>query len=82
MDEILEKTLSRMILSASGWRGIFAEDGDEESRIPSISEVHTIISAAAAKVFSVYLLEVYGSKKGAVIVGGIPGPPGKPWRTP
>jgi phosphoglucomutase len=57
MDLKLDEALSRMILSASGWRGIFAEDGDEESSAPGISASHRVIAAAAAKVFSDYIYD-------------------------
>jgi phosphoglucomutase len=45
--------LDKMILSASGWRGVFA-DG-EESKSEQISDANTIICAAAAFVFAEYL---------------------------
>ena len=61
----INEALSKMILSASGWRTVFASDGDEESSYSAISLEHKIISAAAAKVFSEFLGEI----KGAVIVG-------------
>ena len=64
----LGETISRMIISASGWRGIFAEDKNEESAAKGISEAHSIIAATAARVFSAYL----GDKapgKNAVLVG-------------
>ncbi|MDR1804381.1 MAG: phosphatidylglycerol lysyltransferase, partial [Treponema sp.] len=57
MDLKLDEALSRMILSASGWRAIFAEDGDEESPTPGISASHRVIAAAAAKVFSDYIYD-------------------------
>jgi phosphoglucomutase len=57
MDLKLDEALSRMILSASGWRAIFAEDGDEESPAPGISDSHRVIAAAAAKVFSDYIYD-------------------------
>jgi len=44
-----------MILSASGWRGVFAEDGDEESKTGKILQEHKIFAGAAAKVFAEYL---------------------------
>jgi len=51
--------LDKMILSASGWRGIFAADSsgtpDEESTSKEISTVHKIITGAAAFIFSEYL---------------------------
>jgi len=49
----LSETLSKMILSASGWRGIFS-DG-EESKSEKISKAHNVICACAAFVFAEYL---------------------------
>jgi len=49
----IKETLDKMILSASGWRGIFA-DG-EESQSEEISKAHNIICAGAALVFAEYL---------------------------
>jgi len=49
----IKETLDKTILSASGWRGIFA-DG-EESRSEKISKAHNIICACAAFVFAEYL---------------------------
>ena len=72
MVEKLDEALAGMIFSASGWRGIFAESGDEESASVEISPAHRIISAAAAKAFSDYLSETAPpgqSAKSAVIVG-------------
>jgi phosphoglucomutase len=77
MDLELDEALSRMILSASGWRCIFAEDGDEESPAPGISASHRIIAAAAAKVFSDYLHGLPCNGKSAVIVGRDTRPTGK-----
>jgi phosphoglucomutase len=68
MDSEPEETLSKMILTASGWRGVFAESGNEEDSGTDISEAHRIIAAAAAKVFSDYL-SVLGWDKTAIIVG-------------
>jgi len=49
----IKDTLNKMILSASGWRGVFA-DG-EESKSEKISKAHNIICAGAALVFVEYL---------------------------
>jgi len=49
----IKETLDKMILSVSGWRGVFA-DG-EESRREKISKAHNIICACAALVFAEYL---------------------------
>jgi phosphoglucomutase len=56
--EELNKTIEAMILSASGWRGVFAADGDEESKSVEISKAHEIICGAAALVFEKYLQTV------------------------
>jgi phosphoglucomutase len=50
-DPLLDKALGGLILSASGWRGIFAEDGHGESAAPEIAPVHGLILVAAALVF-------------------------------
>jgi phosphoglucomutase len=66
-DDILDKTLEETILSASGWRGIFAAGGGEESGTGEISPAHRMIAAAAAASFAACL-----KKEGAgaaVIVG-------------
>jgi phosphoglucomutase len=51
----LEQTLEKTILSASGWRGIFAADGNGESSAPEISGDHRVIIIAAARVFAEFL---------------------------
>jgi phosphoglucomutase len=53
-DEV-NRVLDKMILSASGWRGIFALNCDEESAEKEISAAHKIISGAAAFIFAEYL---------------------------
>ncbi|MCL2130172.1 MAG: phosphatidylglycerol lysyltransferase, partial [Treponema sp.] len=72
----LNNALKGMILSASGWRGVFAEDGNEESSTPEISFWHSLIAAAAAKVFSGYLKDK-SLNNGAIIVGMDTRPTGK-----
>jgi phosphoglucomutase len=58
-----------MILSASGWRGIFAEDGNEESRSKKISKFHSFVSAAAASVFADFVQTKSLKNPARVIVG-------------
>jgi phosphoglucomutase len=58
------ETLDKMVLSASGWRGIFASDGNGESVSPEIAEEFRTVAAAAAWVFADYL-----GGKGGVLVG-------------
>jgi phosphoglucomutase len=60
----LDRALEGLILSASGWRGVFASGGDEECREPDISPAFRLIAAAATRCFAAWL--------GA-------GCPGEPW---
>jgi phosphoglucomutase len=56
-----------VILSTSGWRDIFAEDGEAESHSGKISGFHTFVSAAAALLFVELICKK--SAGGSVIVG-------------
>lgn len=58
-----------MILSASGWRGIFAADGDAESRLKGISGFHASVAVAAAEVFAGFVREKRKGAKPRIIVG-------------
>ncbi|MDR0786002.1 MAG: phosphatidylglycerol lysyltransferase [Treponema sp.] len=51
----LDDKLANMILSASGWRTVFAESGEEEDKKSAISKSHKIIVAVAAKIFADYV---------------------------
>jgi phosphoglucomutase len=53
----IQQALKPMILSASGWRKIFAENGDEESIEESISSADKVLSAGMAYVFASYIKE-------------------------
>jgi phosphoglucomutase len=71
-------SLDSMILSASGWRGVFAITGDEESAAEQISPDRRIIAAAAALVFAEYVQKsgpVLG-KSALVLVGSDTRPTG------
>jgi phosphoglucomutase len=54
-EEAVDRALNGMILSASGWRGVFAVDGGEESFAREISAGHKVFVMAAARVFAAYL---------------------------
>jgi phosphoglucomutase len=69
----INETLNKMILSASGWRGVFA-DG-EESKSEQISGAYNIICAAAAFVFANYLGG--GNNAPIVLLGADTRPTGK-----
>jgi phosphoglucomutase len=67
--EHLDRALEGMILSASGWRGIFAENGDEEGGGAGISPAHRVLAALAARVFARYLTGRSLREKPRVILG-------------
>lgn len=46
-----------LILSASGWRKIFAESGDEEDRGKAIGDANTVLAALMADTFAAYLAD-------------------------
>ncbi|MDR1252508.1 MAG: phosphatidylglycerol lysyltransferase [Treponema sp.] len=69
-EDLLDRALEGMILSASGWRGVFAANGGEESPAPRISASHALIAAGAAKVFADYLKKT-GGKEPPVIIAGM-----------
>ena len=68
----INNALGAMILSASGWRGVFAASGNEEDGTEDIKEAHRFISAAAAIVFAGYL-----QKNALVLVGSDTRPTGR-----
>jgi len=57
LENEINAALDRMILSASGWRTVFAADGDEESASEHITKAHSIIAGAAAYLFAEYLAQ-------------------------
>lgn len=57
-----------MILSASGWRKVFAESGDENDAFPDIGETNRTLAALAADTFADYILE---KKQNPAVVLGI-----------
>jgi len=71
----LNETLNKMILSASGWRGIFSDD--EESKSEKISKAHSIICAGAAFVFAEYLNSCCDPCAPIVLLGSDTRPTGK-----
>lgn len=59
--------LSSLILSASGWRKVFAADGNEESTTEKVLPTDLVLAAAMAKTFADFLkkdLEADGAEKG------------------
>ena len=69
-DDAARAALSGMILSHSGWRGIFAASGDEEDGTGQIGGGHVTVATAAGLVFAAYLLKHSGgSGRPTVLVG-------------
>ncbi|MDR2766998.1 MAG: phosphatidylglycerol lysyltransferase [Treponema sp.] len=76
--ETLDRSLRAMILSPSGWRGIFAASGDEESAEEEVSVPHALIAAAGAAVFAQFLGPPGAAgEKPVVILGRDSRPTGK-----
>jgi phosphoglucomutase len=66
---IVGEAASSLILSASGWRKVFAEDGDEESDSPSVSPADLVLAGAAAIAYAKLLRSRDSSKSPVVLVG-------------
>ncbi len=58
-----------MILSASGWRKVFAISGDEQDRNPEISENDKKIAVTAANVFFDYIKKISGQEIPVISLG-------------
>ncbi len=56
----LQKEFSEMILSASGWRKVFALSGDEEDTTTEIGAANGVLSALIAQVFADYIIQRCG----------------------
>jgi phosphoglucomutase len=67
-ENLSDKVLDGMILSASGWRGVFAADGGEESPAREISQARKVFAAAAAEAFTAYLAR---KTPGATVIVGM-----------
>ncbi len=68
--------VERMILSASGWRAIFAEDGDPESQSQNISTTGAVISSVAAYSFYSFYEKLLG-KNPSIVLGRDSRPTGR-----
>jgi phosphoglucomutase len=52
----LDEAFKPLILSASGWRKVFAATGDEEDARPDVGDANIVIAAHMADVFAAYIL--------------------------
>ncbi|MDR1307080.1 MAG: phosphatidylglycerol lysyltransferase [Treponema sp.] len=67
-ERALKSALKGMILSPSGWRGVFAASGNEEDPSAALAPPYGIIAAVGALVFAEYLAARSGGKP-ALILG-------------
>lgn len=67
-EQAIVQALSRMILSASGWRTVFAASGDEEDARPDVSDTHLALAALIADTFAEYAAARCG-KNARIVVG-------------
>jgi phosphomannomutase len=67
-DEI-ETRLKSFILSASGWRKVFAADGDEESTLEEVHPADKLLAAHMADVFVRFLKEMSRKERPTVVIG-------------
>ena len=58
-----------MILSASGWRKVFAASGDEQDKSPEITETDRSIAVIAADVFFDYISKASGQVAPVLALG-------------
>jgi len=65
----INAALEPMILSASGWRKVFASDGDEESCTEDLLPADRLLAAAMAEVFTDFLLRRIKTPSPVVVVG-------------
>ena len=65
-----------MILSASGWRKIFAVSKNEQDKTPEIGEENTYLSCIAAYVFAEYIKTRFSKKTPTIVVGNDTRPTG------
>jgi phosphoglucomutase len=65
----LAQALKPMILSASGWRKVFAADGNEESTAPDLGSADRLLALGMADTFASFLTDTGNRTKGRVAVG-------------
>ncbi|OQY31321.1 MAG: hypothetical protein B6241_14370 [Spirochaetaceae bacterium 4572_59] len=65
----IQEALKPMILSASGWRKVFAADGNEESTTEKLTCADSYLSAAMASVFADYMITLTGKESPIVLIG-------------
>ena len=64
-----QDSFSPLILSASGWRKIFTQNGDEESSQPDLTDNDTVLACAMASAWSDFIIQKSGKKNPALYLG-------------
>lgn len=77
-DAEIETALGSLILSASGWRKVFAADGSEESLEPAVRPADLCLAACMARVFALRLTEAAPPGTAPVLALGIDSRPTGP----
>ena len=72
-----QATLENMILSLSGWRGVFAASGDEEDGTSEIGEGYRVVAAGAASAFAGFLRDRGHGSAPLVLIGSDTRPTGR-----
>jgi phosphoglucomutase len=75
-NEVIVESLKSMILSASGWRKVFAIDGGEESTDPGVSAADCYLAAAAAYAYGRRLQEESGKDNAVLLLSADTRPTG------
>lgn len=68
-EEDIQSALKPLILSASGWRKVFADDGEEESTRGDLLPADRILVAAMGRVFSDFLKDRSGKERPTLLLG-------------
>ena len=66
--EAAQKAFDAFILSASGWRKVFALGGDEESASPQVSDADKVLAALAAECFARFVKAKSGKAAPAIVL--------------
>ncbi|TFG57768.1 MAG: hypothetical protein E4H36_16005, partial [Spirochaetales bacterium] len=67
--EDIKKALGDLIMSASGWRKVFAADGDENSLSPGLACPDLFLTAGMGHAFAGYLKAVSGKSRPRAALG-------------
>lgn len=68
-DKEIQEAISPLILSASGWRKVFAQDGREDSASEDLAPADRILVAAMARVYARFLKKKSGKDTPKIYLG-------------